>query len=103
MQEDAEWIARPDWARQEAMRGFAGQPLVFKGEILGVLAAFTRTPLGQSCLDWLRMIADLAAASIANARAFEEIQSLRAQLELENAYLKEEVSEAREGPVPFPA
>ncbi len=95
IQEEAEWIARPDWARQEAMRGFAGQPLVFKGEILGVLAVFTRSPLGQSCLDWLRMIADLAAASIANARAFEEIQSLRKQLELENAYLKEEVFESR--------
>jgi transcriptional regulator with GAF, ATPase, and Fis domain len=95
IQEDATWIARPGWARQEAMRGFIGQPLVFKGEILGVLAVFTRTPLSQSCLDWLRMIADLVAASIANTRAFEEIQSLRTQLELENAYLKEEVSEAR--------
>jgi len=95
IQKNAEWIARPDWARAEGIRGFAGQPLVFKGEILGVLAIFTRTPLGQPCLDWLRTIADLAAASIANTRAYEEIESLRAQLELENAYLREEVSEAR--------
>ncbi len=95
IQKNAEWIARPDWAHDEGIRGFAGQPLVFKGEILGVLAIFTRTPLGQPCLDWLRTIADLAAASIANTHAFEEIQSLRAQLELENAYLREEVSEAR--------
>ncbi|OWY73507.1 hydrogenase [cyanobacterium TDX16] len=95
VQKDTEWIARPDWARNEAIRGFAGQPLVFKGEILGVLAIFTREPLSQHCLDWLRMIADLVAASIANTRAFEEIQTLRAQLELENAYLKEEVSDAR--------
>ena len=95
IQKDAKWIARPDWARDEGIRGFAGQPLVFKGDILGVLAIFTRTPLGQQCLDWLRTIADLAAASIANARAFEEIQSLRGRLELENAYLREEVSEAR--------
>jgi len=95
IEKDAKWIARPDWAREEGIRGFAGQPLVFKGDILGVLAVFTRTPLGQPCLDWLRTIADLAAASIANARAFEEIESLRGQLELENAYLREEVSEAR--------
>ncbi len=95
IQKNDAWIARPDWAHDEGIRGFAGQPLVFKGEILGVLAIFTRTPLGQACLDWLRTIADLAAASIANARAFEEIQSLRAQLELENAYLREEVSDAR--------
>jgi transcriptional regulator with GAF, ATPase, and Fis domain len=72
-----------------------GQPLIFKGDILGVLAIFTRKPLSQDCLDWLRMIADLVAASIANTRAFEEIQSLRTQLELENAYLKEEVCDAR--------
>ena len=95
IEKDAKWIARPDWARDEGIRGFAGQPLVFKGDILGVLAVFTRTPLGQPCLDWLRTIADLAAASIANARAFEEIETLRGQLELENAYLREEVSEAR--------
>ena len=95
IEKDAKWIARPDWARDEGIRGFAGQPLVFKGDILGVIAIFTLTPLGQPCLDWLRTIADLAAASIANARAFEEIESLRGQLELENAYLREEVSEAR--------
>lgn len=92
---DATWIARPDWAARESVRGFAGQPLVFEGEILGVIAIFTRTPLTPHCLDWLRMIADLVAASIANARAFDEIQSLRTQLELENAYLKEEVTDAR--------
>ncbi len=95
IQKNAEWIARPDWARDEGIRGFAGQPLVFKGEILGVIAIFTRATLGRPCLDWLRTIADLAAASIANARAFEVIETLRAQLELENAYLREEVSEAR--------
>ncbi len=95
VQKDTDWIARPDWTRREGIRGFIGQPLVFKGEILGVLAIFTRTTLSQHCLDWLRMIADLMAASIANARAFDEIQSLRTQLELENAYLKEEVSDAR--------
>jgi transcriptional regulator with GAF, ATPase, and Fis domain len=95
VEKDSEWIARPEWTRKEAIRGFIGQPLVFKGEILGVLAIFTRIPLTQDCLDWLRMIADLVAASIANARAFDEIQSLRTQLELENEYLREEVSDAR--------
>lgn len=95
IQKDAEWIADPVWARKEGIRGFEGQPLVSNGELLGVLAIFTRSPLSQHCLDWLRMIADLVAASIANARAFEEIRSLRTQLELENAYLKEEVSDAR--------
>ena len=45
-------------------------------------------------LVWLRMVADHAASAIANARAFEEIQQLRSQLELENEYLREEVKVA---------
>lgn len=96
IEKNAQWIAHPDWAQSEGIRGFAGQPLVFNSELLGVLAIFTRTTLGKPCLDWLRTIADLAAASIANARAFEEIECLRGQLELENAYLREEVSESRD-------
>ena len=95
VEQDTEWIARREWTRQEKIRGFIGQPLVSKGEILGVLAIFTRITLTQDGLDWLRMIADLVAASIVNARSFEEIQSLRTRLELENAYLREEVSDAR--------
>jgi len=40
------------------------------------------------------MLADHAADGIANARAFEEIARLKARLELENAYLREESNEA---------
>ncbi len=95
LRKDAHWIADPKWAQDEGILGFTGQPLVFKGERLGVLAIFTRTTLTQGCPEWLRMIADLAAASIANTRAFEEIERLRSQLEMENEYLREEVSDAR--------
>ena len=88
---DRAWIARPDWAEAESIRGFAGQPLVANDEVLGVLGVFTREPVGADAFEWLRMIADHAAGAIANARAFEEIQALRHQLQLENAYLREEV------------
>ncbi len=40
------------------------------------------------------MIADHAAAAITTARAFAEIEALRKKLELENEYLREEVTEA---------
>jgi len=42
----------------------------------------------------MRMIADHAATAIVNARAFEKIQRLQEQLELECSYLREEVQEA---------
>lgn len=39
------------------------------------------------------MFADQAAVAIANARAFEEIESLREKLQLENEYLRSEVKQ----------
>ena len=88
-------FTRADWAKGEGIIGFGGQPLIYMGEVLGVLAIFTRIPLIPEGLVWYRMIADHAAVAIANARAFEEIKSLKQQLEIETTYLKEEVSEAK--------
>ena len=96
IRKDSKWIARPEWARQEGILGFGGQPLLYKGEVLGVLAVFTRYRLKHEELVWMRMIADHAATAIVNARAFEEIHRLQEQLELECAYLREEVRDARE-------
>src|SRR6185369_6379542 len=45
-----DWVARPDWARAEGIRGFAGQPLVHRGEVLGVLALFARGAIGADCM-----------------------------------------------------
>jgi transcriptional regulator with GAF, ATPase, and Fis domain len=88
---DGAWIARPEWARREAIASFGGHPLVYGGEILGVLSIFTRIPLTDDNFRRLRLYADQAAVAIANARAFEEIERMRAQLELENGYLRETV------------
>lgn len=95
IEKDSKWIAQPDWARREGILGFGGQPLLYKGEVLGVLALFTRIRLVQEEPIWMRMIADHATSAITNARAFEEIERLKGQLELECSYLREEVHEAR--------
>ncbi len=92
---DSKWIARPDWAEREGILGFGGQPLVYHGEILGVLGVFTRSRFCPQALGSLRMLADHASAAIANARAFEENAHLRQQLELEDEYLRDEISEAQ--------
>jgi transcriptional regulator with GAF, ATPase, and Fis domain len=89
-----EWVASPDWVRAEGIAGFGGQPLVHRGQVLGVVAVFSRGPIGPECMGWLRTIADHTAAAIATARAFEQIEQLRARLELENEYLREEVTRA---------
>jgi transcriptional regulator with GAF, ATPase, and Fis domain len=91
---DEEWLADRAWVEREGIKTVAAQPLVFRGETLGVLALFDRGVLDTDALEWLRVFADYAAVSIANARAFEEIEVLRARIEEENLYLREEVSAA---------
>jgi transcriptional regulator with GAF, ATPase, and Fis domain len=92
--EDSRWVRDPAWAHSEGLVGFAGHPLVFRGEVLGVLAVFRRSEPDEECWAWLRVLADSAAVAIANARAFEENELLRRELELERDYLREEVREA---------
>jgi transcriptional regulator with GAF, ATPase, and Fis domain len=94
LERDPHWLADHEWARREGIRAFGSQPLLHKGQVLGVLAVFFRIPLGGEVVRCLRMIADHAAVAIANARAFEEIERLRRQLELENEYLRKEVKTA---------
>jgi transcriptional regulator with GAF, ATPase, and Fis domain len=89
-----DWVARPDWIRAEGVRGFAGQPMIHQGEVLGVFAVFARQPMADEDMGWLRMIADHAAAAIATGRAFAQIEALRRRLELENEFLREEAVRA---------
>ena len=84
-----------DWLKRERIRGCGATPIMFKGEVLGVIVGFTRQDLPEESRPWGRVFADHIGAAIANARAFEEIQRLKAQLELQNAYLEEEVVEAK--------
>lgn len=93
IEEDSMWIAHPDWARKEGIQGFAGQPLIFRGEVLGVLAIFTQSILTDTILDVLRVIADHVATALANASAFEAIGRLKKKLEAENTYLRQELFE----------
>jgi transcriptional regulator with GAF, ATPase, and Fis domain len=88
-------FSRLDWLTRELVRGFAATAISFKGEIMGVTTTFARVNLPEEARAWIQIMADHVGAAIANARAFEEIERLKAQLEMENAYLQEEVVEAR--------
>ncbi len=86
-------LERPEWVQREGIRSIAALPLISRDEVLGVLATLTREPLDEQAFAWLGTFANQAAVAIANARAFEELDRLRKQLELENAYLHEQVKE----------
>jgi transcriptional regulator with GAF, ATPase, and Fis domain len=87
-------LAGLDWAREQIC-AFSGSPMTFKGEVLGVFASFARKDIPDVAQPWGQIFADHFGAAIASARAFEEIQRLKTQLEQQNAYLKEEVVEAK--------
>jgi transcriptional regulator with GAF, ATPase, and Fis domain len=84
-----------EWLAREHVRSFSGTPVTFQGEVLGVTAVFARKEFTEEAAPWGRIFADHIGAAIANARAFEEIQRLKALLEQQNTYLREEVVEAK--------
>jgi len=90
-----EELAGLDWLEQDQIRGFSGSPIIYKGEVLGVMASFTRAEIPDGARPWGQIFADHIGGAIANARAFEEIQRLKGQLEQQNTYLQEEVVEAK--------
>jgi len=94
IKKDDDWQNRNTWARGENILGFGAKPLLFKGELLGVIGIYSRIRADRIKEGdfWLTMIASQTASAIASSRAFHEIEHLRAQLELENEYLKEEIN-----------
>jgi transcriptional regulator with GAF, ATPase, and Fis domain len=88
-------VAGFEWLREEGILECGIRPIEFKGDVLGATVGFAREFIPESFTPWGRIFADHAGAAIANARAFEEIQHLKAQLELQNSYLQEAVVEAK--------
>jgi hypothetical protein len=74
---DQRWVARPEWVQREAIRSFAGHPLKFRKEVLGVLGVFSRAELPENEFGWLRTFADSAAVAITNARRFQALRASR--------------------------
>ncbi len=79
------------WMQEQGLRAFAGYPLRFQDELLGVVALFSQRVLSQAELDRLPIFAHQAAIAIKNAQLFGEVRQLKEQLQAENVYLKEEI------------
>ena len=92
---DSGQLVGVNWLPSEDFCGFAATAISFRDEILGVLVIFNRINLPKESSAWRRIFADHIGGAVANARAFEEIQRLKAQLEMQNACLREEVIEAK--------
>jgi len=87
-------------AQEEMLRplsavGAATYPLLFRGELLGSMGLVARRPLDDEEFQLLGIFADQAAMAIKSAHLFRELQRYRDRLEVENAYLQEQLHEER--------
>ncbi len=89
-------IADPGWASANGLVSFAGWPLRFRGELLGVLATFARRPWSDAERTRLALFANQAAIAIKNARLFADVETLTARLRADNSYLRHEAEEEQE-------
>ncbi|WP_206044547.1 sigma-54-dependent Fis family transcriptional regulator [Gemmatimonas groenlandica] len=81
------------WIEAQAIRAFAGYPLIFRDELLGVIGIFSTGAISEHDFQDLQIFADQAATAIRNAQLFAEIAHLNGRLALENAYLQQEIRE----------
>ena len=86
----------PDWMREEGIRGYAINPISYQGEALGAIVTATREPFQEELRPWGSILAHHIGATIANARAFEEIRVAGKRLEQANQSLERELAERKE-------
>ena len=79
IQNDGE-LAEPDWAAREGLTAFAGRPLLVGGELVGVLALFSRATIDPVVVEGLAAVADTLAVGIQRKRVERVNESLEAQL-----------------------
>jgi formate hydrogenlyase transcriptional activator len=80
-------------AYADGVRSFAIVPMTARGRAIGVLAVASTAPGRYDDMDVavLQEVANQVGLAVENMLAYEEIAGLKARLERENAYLKEEI------------
>lgn len=83
-------VPNKEWVRQEGLQSFAGYPLLFRSEVVGVLGVFSRQHITMQQFQSLEVFAAQAATAIKTAELFSRVEGLNDQLQLENRHLQEE-------------
>ena len=84
-------VPNKDWVRQERLQSFAGYPLLFRGELVGVLGVFSQQRLTEHQFQSLEVFAAQAATAIKTAELVSRVERLNDRLLVENSYLREEI------------
>ena len=64
------WVYDRNWAIANRICGFAGLPLAVEGNVLGVLAVFSRKPIEPEFLEVLRLLCTSVTVALNNARLY---------------------------------
>jgi formate hydrogenlyase transcriptional activator len=77
----------------DGVRSYVIVPLAARGKATGTLAVASTAPgrYAESDAVFLQEVANQVALAVENMKAFEEIAALKARLERENVYLREEI------------
>jgi PAS domain S-box-containing protein len=77
-------FAQPKMMKAENITAYFAMPLITKGQVMGVLEIYQRTPLNpnEEWLDFLRTLAGQAAIAIDNVQMFDNLQRSTDELEL---------------------
>jgi transcriptional regulator with GAF, ATPase, and Fis domain len=86
-----ERLPNKPWMCDNGLCSFAGYPLTFRNELLGVMAMFGRRALTDAEFERLGVFANQASTAIKNAQLFAEVERLKNRLQAENLYLREEI------------
>jgi PAS domain S-box-containing protein len=73
-------IVNKEWVRQNALQSFAGYPLLFRNDLVGVLGVFSRQRLGVHQFQSLEVFAAQAATAIKTAELFSKAERSEAYL-----------------------
>jgi formate hydrogenlyase transcriptional activator len=89
---------RPDLLQRYEELGIVAagaRPLEFRGELMGVIGMLSRRPFDPQEFELLGIFADQAGMAIKSAHLFTQLERYRDRLQVENAYLQEEIRTER--------
>jgi formate hydrogenlyase transcriptional activator len=91
--EEEQQFANEKRLRAEGLRWLCAVPLILRGKSIGTLSVVSREkdPYSEEDAQFLQEVAIQVALAIENMKFYEEIATLKARLESENVYLREEI------------
>jgi len=84
---------RDDDFIKHGIRSYIGLPLMQRGELIGVVdfLSLEKHDYTESDIQLLQDVSEMVSIAVSNALAYEEINSLKEQLQLENRLLQDEI------------